>query len=343
MTANTAVVTDPIRNRRRWTISVLAVLAVTTVAASLALGAVALSPSEVVGVFGRRLGLGIGADPSVAADAVVWNIRFPRILIGLVAGAALGASGAVLQGVFRNPLADPQLLGVTPGAALGGVIGSLSGTVVGAIAGGTVGGLLSSAVVRRLGRSTSLEPSRFVLTGVAYSAALTAWVGFIVFAADRAKVPPVEFWLLGTLSGSTWRALGTMAVIVGLGLAALLASSRTLDLLALGESEARHLGVDVDFSVSVIMLAIGVTAGATVGAVGVIGFVGLLVPHLLRPLVGPAHRGLIVSSAIGGAILVAGGDLLARTLISPIEIPVGLITSVIGGPVFVWLIRRSTR
>ncbi len=331
---------DPFAARRRFVAPLLAIAALGAAVASLAMGAVVIPFGDVLGVLGDHAGFPV-AEPEFTIDAVVWNIRMPRVLMGGVVGAGLAVTGAVLQGMYRNPLADPQLLAIGPGAALGGVLGSLAGQTQGAIAGGIAAGVLAGLLVRRLGRAASLEPSRFILIGVALGAAVSAWVGFVVFSGDSTRVPPIEFWLLGSLTGSTWRALGTAAVVIALGGAWLYAAARPLDLMALGEAEARHLGVDVELLTAALMLAVGAVVGASVGAVGVIGFVGLLVPHVVRRLTGPAHRPLLVASAFGGALLVVTADLLARTVASPIEIPVGLVTAAVGGPFFIWLIRRA--
>lgn len=328
---------------RRAVPVVLGLLLLAACALSLGMGSVVISPSEVWFAFLHRIGLDIGAEPSFRAEAVLWDIRLPRILLGLLVGAALAVTGAVLQGLYRNQLADPHLLGIGPGAALGGALGSISGGVQGAIAGATAAAIATALITRRLGATRSLDPSRFILTGVALGAALTAWVGFIVFASDSTKVPPIQFWLLGSLTGSTWRALVTVAVIVGVGLSGLFFASRILDLFALGESEARHLGVDVDLATATIVMAVGAIVGATVGAVGVVVFVGLLVPHIVRRFTGPAHRPLLVSSALGGGLFVVLADLLARTLADPVDIPVGLLTAAVGGPFFLWLIRKPPR
>ncbi len=332
--------TDPFAARRRYVTPLLAIAALVAAVVSMGMGAVTIPFADVLGVLGDRFGLPVAA-PEFTADAVVWNIRLPRVLLGGAVGAGLAVTGAVLQGMYRNPLADPQLLAIGPGAALGGVLGSLAGQTQGAIGGGIAAGVLAALVMRRLGRTAALEPSRFILVGVALGAAVSAWVGFVVFSGDATRVPPIEFWLLGSLTGSTWRALGTAVVVIGLGAVALLAAARPLDLLALGEAEARHLGVDVEMLTAALMLAVGAIVGAAVGAVGVIGFVGLLVPHVVRRLSGPAHRPMIVASCFGGALLVIAADLVARTVASPIEIPVGLVTAAIGGPFFIWLIRRE--
>lgn len=334
---------NPFASRRRGVAIGLGVGLSVAVVVTLCLGAVIIAPAEVSAVFLGRLLPTIGRTPSALAEAVLWNIRLPRALMGVVGGGALAVAGVVLQGVFRNPLADPQLLGIGAGASLGAVMGSAAGATQGAIAGGAAAGMLTALVVRRLGRRGAQQPSRFILTGVALSAALTAWVGFVVFGGDRTRIPPMEFWLLGSLAGSTWRGVGTTAVLVSLGLAGLFSGARSLDLLALGESEARHLGVDVDLVMTMLLLGVGVVTGATVGAVGVIGFVGLLIPHLIRILTGPAHRPLMFASLLGGGLFVVLADLASRTVAIPIEIPVGLVTAVLGGPFLLWLIRRVGR
>ena len=306
--------------------------------ASLALGAVNVPIADVVSVLLAKVGVG---ESAANAESVVWGIRVPRVLLGFLVGATLGLVGAILQGLLRNDLADPQLLGIGPGAAIGAAIGAVGGGVSGAIAGGVVAGVATSFALRRLVRRNSIDPTRIILSGVALGAMLSAFVGFVVFGADRSVVPPIEFWLLGSLSGATWRSFGTAAVFLVITIIALLTVARNLDLLALGESEARHLGVDTELVLTVALIGCGAAVGVTVGVAGVVAFVGLLIPFLMRPIVGPRHRHLLVASMIGGGVFVVLADLLARTVLSPVEIPVGLITAVVGGPIFLWLLSRK--
>ncbi len=323
--------------------AVLSAAFVVAVAVALGMGAVTITPGEVVRVLSRHLGLPLGPEPSFQADAVLWNIRFPRIVLGLVVGGGLGVTGAALQGVFRNPLADPHLLAVGPGASLGAIAAMVvfgNPTVV-ALSGAVAGGVVTALVLRRFSGDATPDPSRFVLSGVALGAVLTAFVGFAVFAADRAAVPPVEFWLLGSVTGATWRTTALVAALTLAGGGALLVTGRSLDLMALGEAEARHLGVNVDLTTTLVLVATGLVVGAGVGAVGVVGFVGLLAPHLVRRRLGSRHRPLLAASALCGAVLVVAGDLVARTVAAPVEIPVGLVTAALGGPFFLWLLRRS--
>jgi iron complex transport system permease protein len=308
--------------------------------ASLGLGAVDISLREVAGVLTTRAGLSWLGEASAQATSVVWGLRMPRLLLGLGVGAALAATGAGLQGLLRNDLADPHLLGIGPGAAIGAALGASAGGVQGAIAGGIVTGVLISFAVRRLGRAATADPNRLILSGVALGATLSAWVGFVVFGSDRAVVPPLEFWLLGSLSGATWRGFGTVIVFLAIGVGTLFGLSRTLDVLSLGHREAEHLGVDVDLFLTIVLIVIGVIVGAAVGVAGVVVFVGLLIPRLIRPITGPFHRHILAGSLAAGAGFLALSDLTARLVLEPIELPVGLITSVAGGPLFLWLVTR---
>lgn len=324
--------------RRRWIPpAAFALCVLAAIAASLSLGAAGVGPGDALRSVAHHLHLGVEAP---ATDGVIWGIRMPRSLAAGLVGAYLAIAGVALQGLYRNPLADPHLLAIGPGAAIGGAIGSLGAGTRGAIAGGAALGVAAALLSRRVARRQSADPGRLVLVGVALGAVLTAWAGFIVTGADRTKVPPMEFWLLGGLGSSTWTGVVALFVIGGAGTVALLGAARTLDLLALGEVEARHLGVDVDLSGSVISISVGIMTGAAVGAAGVIGFVGLLVPTLVRPLVGTRHSRLIVTAGLAGAALLIALDTAARTVLVPIEIPVGLVTTALGGPVFLWLLGK---
>ena len=310
---------------------------------SLGSGAVDIPLRQVGGVLAAKIGLDLFDQPAAGAEAVVWGLRMPRLLLGFVVGGALAATGAGLQGLLRNELADPHLLGIGPGAGIGAALGASLGGVQGAIAGGIAAGVLSALVVRRMSRAATMDPNKLILSGVALGATLSAWVGFVVFGSDRSVVPPLEFWLLGSFTGATWRGLGTVVVFVALGVGALFGLARSLDLFALGHREASHLGVDVDLFTTIVLIVVGAVVGGTVGVAGVVVFVGLLIPRLVRPIAGPFHRHLLFASLIAGAGFVAASDLVARVLFDPIELPVGLVTSVMGGPLFLWLVTRRSR
>lgn len=331
---------DPHSKRRAWFWPVAAVASFCVAFVSLSLGAVDIPVGDVISVLLFKIGIG---EADVQSVAVVWGIRMPRVLLGFLVGATLGLVGAVLQGLLRNDLADPQLLGIAPGAAIGAAIGAIASGVRGAIAGGILAGITTALVLRRLVRRSSIDPTRIILSGVALGALLSAIVGFVVFGADRSVVPPIEFWLLGSLSGATWKALGSAAVFLLITIGGLLTAARNLDLLALGEAEARHLGVDTNLVTVATLIGCGAAVGVTVGVAGVIAFVGLLIPFLIRPIVGPQHRYLLLASMLGGGIFVMVADLIARTLVSPTEIPVGLVTALVGGPVFLFLLSRKDR
>lgn len=323
--------------RRRITSAALLALALLLAAVSLSVGAAGAGPDAALDSVSFHLGL---IDTPPAADGVIWGIRMPRTLLAALIGSYLAISGVALQGLYRNPLADPHLLAIGPGAAIGAALGSLGAGTRGAIAGGAACGVLAALLSRRVARRQSADPGRLVLVGVALGAVLTAWAGFIVTGSDRTKVPPMEFWLLGGLGSATWTAVKALFVIGGGATLLVWGWARSLDLLALGEGEAKHLGVDVDLVGALLSIAVGVMTGAAVGAGGVIGFVGVLVPTAIRPLVGAKHRPLLVASALAGAALLIGADTAARTMLVPIEIPVGLITTAIGGVVFLWLLGR---
>lgn len=330
---------DPNATRRHWGVLLIGIALLIAGSLSLSMGAVDVDPSDVAAVLATKVGLDWFGGHGDPAEAVVWGIRMPRMLMGFVVGAGLAVSGVVLQGMLRSEVADPQILGIGPGAAIGAAIGAGVGGVQGAMAGGVAAGVLTSLVVRGL-RRRSIDRTRLILSGVALGAALSAWVGFVVFASDRAVTPPIEFWLLGGLTGSTWRSLGTTTGVLLIALTGLLAASRILDLLVLGEREAWHLGVDVDLMTSILFIVVGAAVGVTVGAVGVVVFVGLLVPFLMRRLVGPAHRHLIPAAFLGGGLFLVCADLVSRLLLEPVEIPVGLVTAAIGGPLFLWQVSR---
>lgn len=328
---------DPHVSRRRWFWPIVSAAVLIAASASLAIGAVEIAFADVIRVFAGKLGI---ADSPAQPESVVWGIRMPRVLLGFVVGATLGLVGAVLQGLLRNNLADPHLLGIGPGAAIGAAVGAIAGGVRGAIAGGVIAGVVTAFALRRLARRASIDQTRIILAGVALGAVLSAWVGFIVFGANRASVPPIEFWLLGSLAGSTWRILGTTFFFLLAAVGGLLTTTRVLDLFALGPTEARHLGVDTSFVTSMVLIGCGAAVGATVGAVGVVSFVGLLVPFVVRPFVGHAHRNVLPASMLAGGLFVVLADFAARVVLEPVEIPVGLVTAAVGGPVFLWLLSR---
>jgi iron complex transport system permease protein len=338
--------TQPRRRRLALLFLVLVGLLLGAAVVSLGVGAVDVPPGVVLRLVLHHLGLAAGNGVSTQADGVVWSIRLPRLLLGGVVGAGLGGAGAALQGIFRNPLADPQLVGVASGAACGSaaaiaVAGGLLGGFAGPL-GGFVGGVAAGALAYSLSRHEGrTEVVTMVLVGMAIAAVGVAGAALIGFAVDRPELHSALFWSLGTISTATWRLLALTAPFVLIPLMLLPFWARRLDLLLLGDREAQHLGVPVErVRAEVLGLAVLATAAA-VSATGVIGFVGLLAPHAIRVVAGPGHRVVLPGAALAGAALVVLADLAARTLASPVEVPVGLITAVVGGPVFLWLLWRT--
>ena len=336
----------PVLRRRLLTFLVLGALLLVMVVANLAIGTFDVSPGKVVAILADHLGIDTGVEFTTQEDSVVWAIRLPRLSLALLVGAALGITGAALQGLFRNPLADPQIIGVSAGAALGAALVLAAGPGVLESFGGPLGGFLGALSVaaavfwlaRYEGRT---ETVNLVLTGVAVAAVATAAVGYVSFAVDSSRLQTALFWFLGSFTLATWEIVRPALILTGLSLLLLPRFARRLNLLLLGEAEARHLGVDVDRVRIAVLVLIALGVGGAVAAAGIIGFVGLLAPHIVRLTVGPDHRWVLPASALAGGVLVLIADLAARTLASPTEIPVGLLTALVGGPFFLWLLRKT--
>lgn len=322
----------------------LGAVVVAAALANAAIGAVPVAPGHVLDVIASHLARASSSVPA-QEDAVVWSIRLPRLLLAGLVGAGLATSGALLQGVFRNPLAEPSIIGVSSGAAVGAVGAIVLGAPFGAATvpvAAFVGAIVASALVygaaRQHGRTDTVT---LVLCGIAVNVIAGAATGVLTYVADDRQLRDIIFWSLGSVGGATWPLVRTAVVpILAVSLLAP-ALARRLDVLALGEREAGHLGIAVE---RLRVVAIGLAAVATATAVavaGVIGFVGLVAPHLVRLVVGPSHRVLLPASALTGAALVLLADLAARTVASPAELPLGVLTALLGGPYLLWLVRRS--
>ncbi|ARJ04124.1 ABC transporter permease [Cnuibacter physcomitrellae] len=329
--------------RRRVALSLvlLACILVAVATAAACIGPVPIAPADVVRVIVAELS---GDDPGGPAQTIVWNTRLPRILMAIVAGAMLAAAGAVFQALARNGLADPYLLGINSGASTGAavvvlVVGSGSallfsgGALVGAVAAILLVLLLSSTAGTR-------GPFRIVLAGLAVGYALNAVTSFLIFWSDSPEAArSVLFWLLGSLASVQPIALLAAGAITVLALVALTSAGPLLDALASGDDSARSVGIDPERMRLLLMAATSAAVGVVVAGVGGIGFLGLVVPHLARQLVGSRHRAILPASALLGALLLVCADTVARTALAPQEIPVGVITGVIGAPVLLLLLR----
>jgi iron complex transport system permease protein len=336
--------------RRRAVVGVaVGVLLIAGVLASALAGQLAISPAEVGGSLLRALGIPNGLAPTdPVVESTLWVVRFPRIAMAIVVGAALASAGAVMQAVFGNPLAEPGVVGVSSGAALG----AASAIVLGLAAFGEglvallafAGGLLATVLVYLVSRANGrTEVVTLLLTGIAVNAFAGAGLAFVLFVASTANREQIVFWQLGSLGGSLWREVLVVVVVAVPGVVVAWLLGRRFDVLALGERNARHLGIDVERLRILSVVVVALLTGVAVAFVGIIAFVGLVVPHVVRMLLGPAHRPLLAMSAAGGATLMVFADLLARTLVPGAELPIGLLTSLVGGPFFFFLLWRQRR
>lgn len=334
------------RLRTPLVVGVLAVLLVLSAVASTAFGAEPLPVRAVLDVVEHRL-LGGAADPTY--DAIVWDIRVPRTLLAVVVGAGLALAGAGIQTLVRNPLADPYLLGVSSGASVGATAvittGVLSGAGVWALSTGALAGaLLAALLVFGIAMAQGgLTPLRLVLTGTVLSSAFSAFASFLVFrSADPQAAQSVLFWLLGSLSGAAWDQVLLPTVVVAVAGGLLLAASGWLDALAAGPETAAALGVPVRLLRNVLFVVLAGLVGVLVAVAGGIGFVGLVLPHIARLLVGSRHRRVLPVAALAGALFLLWVDVAARVAVRPTEMPLSVVTGLIGAPVFLLLLGRRT-
>lgn len=319
---------------------------------SLALGPVSLPLGDTLRALAHMAGLPVAADGLGQAELIVGQIRLPRTLLGLATGSVLALAGVAMQGLFRNPLADPGLIGVSSGAALGAAIAIVFGASIGGLpeafapyllsACAFAGGLLVTALVYRLGRHNGqTSVATMLLAGIALTALAGALIGLFTYLADDATLRTLTFWNLGSLNGASYPRLWPLLLITLLVACWLPRRVNALNALLLGESEARHLGFDVERLKVELILCTALGVGAAVAAAGMVGFIGLVVPHLLRLIVGPDHRVLLPASMFGGAILLLLADLIARLALAPAELPIGIVTALIGAPFFLYLLIRG--
>lgn len=331
---------------------VLLGLAVALVAAFLlgvAVGAVWVTPWSTIRLVGWKLGLvDRPEDVARSAEVIVFQLRLPRVLLAAIVGAALAASGTVFQGLFRNALADPAIIGVSSGAALGAVlvivtIGAGSLGAFGVPLAAFCGAMATAILVYRLARiGPTVHVATLLLAGIAVAAVISS-VMSLVMSFSGEEIRNIYAWLLGGLVAQGWRSIAMVLPVVAVGLVGATLVSRELNLVALGEERAAQLGVEVD-RLKRRAIAVGaLLAAGAVSVAGVIGFVGLMTPHLLRLVIGADHRRVLPAAVLGGATLLILADLAARTIIAPSELPVGVVTALLGGPFFLFLLRREGR
>jgi iron complex transport system permease protein len=281
---------------------------------------------------------------------IVFETRLPRVLLASIVGASLGAVGAAFQALLRNPLASPHILGVSGGAAVAGIaalilggVGTFTNTAIvpaAAFGGAVVSTFLIHSLARVGGR---VHPFSLLLVGVIFNAVCAAVIMFVNALGDFYQSHGVLFWIMGNLSTQSYAVVGATAVYTTVGFAWLMTHAHRLNLLSLGDEGAEQLGVDVDRTTRHVFVAAGLMVGVVVAVSGMISFVGLIVPHTLRLVLGADHRLILPASAVGGAIFLVWADTVARTILAPTELPVGVVTAVCGGPVFVWLLRRENQ
>lgn len=332
--------------------ALVALVGITSVAA-LSWGAAEVSASRVLGVLAHALGWPLAEAPDAWERTIVLQLRLPRLIQGLLVGAALALAGGLMQGIFRNPLADPSLVGVSSGAALGAasmiVLGNRLWTDLGGVGSAFMvpmaafgGGLAATWVVHRLSiRGGRTGVMTMLLAGIAINALASAGTGLWTFVADDRELRDLTFWTLGSVASASWGPIAVLTGFVALGGFFAVRTATSLDVMLLGESEAGHLGVDVEAIRRRAVVCTAAMVGAAVAVSGLIFFVGLVVPHMIRLVAGPGHRLLLPASALLGGSLLVAADVAARLVVAPAELPIGIVTALVGAPFFLALIRRE--
>lgn len=348
-----AVTAGRVWSPKRWLPRDLAVLGSLTAAlvlivcVSVAVGAYPIAPGDLVAVLTDRLGIRIGDAVDATTTSVLLDIRLPRVVLGIVVGAGLGCAGAVLQGIFRNPLAEPGIVGVSSGAAVGAVLALAVGGPLASTWGvpglAFAGGILATLLVRALSRGdgSGTDVVVIVLCGIAVNAFAGAVIGMVTFFADDTALRSITFWTLGSMASASWPVLAVIGPMATVGIVAAGRLAPTLDVLATGEREAGHVGIDVNRTRNFAIGIVALLTAAAVAAAGIVAFVGLIVPHLVRLAWGPRHRLLVPASALTGALVVVAADLVCRTAAAPAELPLGVLTALIGAPCFLFLVLKG--
>lgn len=342
------------KQRVAWlSLMILLVTLAGALIASAMLGAVQISATQVLAILAHKIGMGAETGFSAMQAAVLMDVRLPRLILAVLVGAGIALAGAAMQGMFRNPLADPGIVGVSSGAALGAVLwivlaGQFSlmaafNQALGVYAlpvSAFIGGLFSTLVIYRIARLGQPEAQTFMLlmAGIAIAALTGAVTGVLTYIADDQQLRSITFWSMGSLGGAGWDNLRVMAIIMLPSMALLYGLYRLLDVLLLGEAVAGHLGFEMKHARPLLIVLVALLVGVAVSMTGIIGFIGLMAPHIARMLVGPGHRLMMPAAALVGALLLVVGDMTARTIAAPAEIPIGIITALVGGPFFLGLL-----
>jgi len=337
----------PVKRVSATTIVVCSVAAMCTIVLAVCVGAVPVPASDVLQSIGWHLNVPFMPRNLGTNDIIIWQLRLPRVILAFVVGSMLASAGATYQGTFRNPLADPYLLGVSAGAGLGATFAIVSGAAVSHAlipVASFLGAMGAVALTYTLGRSgvSGRMSASLVLAGVAVANLLTA-IQTLVQQQHNDKIREVYSWVLGTLNTSGWNDLRMVAPYIALSTFMLYRYRRVLDVFSVGDEEATTLGLPVERVRAIVIIAATLGTAAAVSVTGLIGFVGIIVPHALRLLVGNSYRVLIPLSIVGGGIFLVCADLIARTALAPTEIPIGIVTALIGAPFFLYILgsRRT--
>lgn len=341
--------------KRNYIYLTLVVALIVSVVLSAAVGAMYIPIKEILTLVGAKLGLVSAENVPKQYETVLYLVRIPRVVLGLLVGAGLGISGAAVQGIFRNPLAEPGLIGISAGASLMAVLvivleATLLSTLSGLIGyylislGAFIGAVAAAMLVYRLSRTEGRSNvTTMLLAGIAINAMAGAFTGLITANSEDHQLRTITFWMLGSLAGATWQTVFAVCPFIALPLLLLPAEGRGLNAFALGEKQADQLGMQTSrIKIKVIVLAT-MAVGAAVSVSGVIGFVGLLIPHLVRLAGGVDNRYVLPASALAGALVLCISDLIARVISAPVEQPIGVITALIGSPVFLYMLIKDKK
>ncbi len=329
---------------------ILTAVLVLTMVISSCVGAVQISFSELISIIAYHTGLSDHQNFEAQQAAVFLNLRLPRVLLGVLIGAALGVSGAAIQGLFRNPLAEPGLIGISSGATLFAVVMIVLETKIFKELTGIIGfyalslasfvgaGLTTMLVYRIAMRNGKTIITTLLLGGIAINALAGAFIGLLTYMATDAQLRNITFWSLGSLGGASWPTVTTLLPFVLIPVFGLPFLAKSLNALALGESQAMHMGVNVKVVKRIIIAMATMAVGASVAVAGMIAFIGLIIPHILRMTFTADHRLVVPGAALLGAALLTMADLIARTVVAPAELPIGILTAMIGAPVFIYIV-----
>lgn len=343
--------------KRKWFTIVLIVLLLVVMILAAGIGAMRIAPLQVISIISNQSGLHLPVNYDEGMANVLLHIRLPRVVMGILVGAGLAISGVAMQGLFRNPMADPGLIGISYGAALFAVLvivllSSLPAMQIDALVPrfyllnvmAFIGACATSLVVLRLARiGGKTVLATMLLAGLALSALCRALTDLITYVANDEQLRNATFWSMGSLSGASWKVVLTLLPFILLPVLLLPRLAKSLNALALGENEAAYIGIPVKRLKTLIIILATLSVGASVAVAGIIGFVGLIVPHMVRHVSGNDHRSLLLNSALMGASLLTLADIFSRTIIAPAELPIGIVTAVLGTPVFILLLLKQKK